>query len=106
MINLTNTTLKVEAYYEIIKELATALLSLNGYKSYSHECLISFINDNFSGKFTGMQIELIDQLRIMRNDIAYRGAFVDNDYLDRNETNILSIIKTLRGLTGDLCNKN
>ena len=97
----TNATLKVESYYEIIKELLTALLASEGYKSYSHECLISFARDKFSGKFTGMQIELMDQLRVMRNDIVYRGAFVEDDFLNRNERNILDVIKILKGLLNE-----
>lgn len=97
----SSTTLKVESYYEVIKELITALLAADGYKSYSHECLICYIHDKFSHKFTGMQIELIDQLRVIRNDIAYRGAFVDDDFLHRNENDILLIINTLKDLLED-----
>lgn len=37
------TTLIVEGYYEIIKELLTALLSLDGYKSLSHELLVGYL---------------------------------------------------------------
>jgi len=102
---LTNTTLKIESYYEIIKELLTALLASEGYKSYSHECLISFARDKFSNKFTGMEIELIDQLRIIRNDIVYRGAFVEDDFLDRNERTILDVIKILKDLLNSLKNE-
>lgn len=92
---LSTTTLKVEAYYEIIKESITALLSLKGYKSYSHECLISFIENNFSQNFSNAEIKLIDQLRVIRNDIAYRGIFVEDDYLIRNFDAIQRIIKKL-----------
>lgn len=96
--NIKNATLKVESYYEIIKELITALLILHGYKSYSHECLISFVKEMYKNKFTGMQIELIDHLRILRNDIAYRGAFIDVDFLERNEDDIITIINRLKEL--------
>ena len=48
-----------------------------------------------------MQIELMDQLRVMRNDIAYRGAFVEDDFLNRNERNILDVIKILKGLLNE-----
>src|SRR3989344_8925910 len=61
--NLKNSTLKAETYYEIIKELITALLAIEGYKSYSHECLISFAKNKYQDYFTGMQLELIDTLR-------------------------------------------
>ncbi len=91
---LSTTTLKVESYYEIIKELITAFMALNGYKSYSHECLISFLF-SFSKDFESQEINLIDQLRVIRNDIGYRGAFVDDDYLKRNKEKILKIINKL-----------
>lgn len=70
-----------------IDNINTKLLvdAAEGYKSYSRECLIDFVRDRFASKFTGMQIELIDQLRVMRNDIAYRGAFIEDDFLERNE---------------------
>lgn len=94
-------TLRVEAYYEIIKELLTALLIGHGYKSYSHECLVSFLEEHCSTNFTKADVHLIDQLRIIRNDIAYRGAFVEKDYLLRNEKRIGIIIDKLKQLIGD-----
>ncbi|MEN7982621.1 MAG: hypothetical protein ABFQ65_04190 [Nanoarchaeota archaeon] len=95
---IENPTLKVEAYYEILKELITILLFNEGYKSYSHECLISFLKRKFSDKLSLGKIELINQLRLLRNDIAYRGIFVEKDYLNRNEKEILIIINLLKDL--------
>ena len=37
----------VKDYYEIIKELLTALLLKNGLKSDNHECLISYFKKNY-----------------------------------------------------------
>lgn len=95
---IENATLKVEAYYEILKELITILLFNQGYKSYSHECLISFLKENFSDELNTGNIELINQLRLLRNDIAYRGVFVEDDFLNRNEKEIVEIIKLLKNL--------
>ena len=95
--NIRNTTLKVEAYYEIIKELITALLSDAGYKCYSHECLISFVKERYE-KFTDSEIHLINQMRLIRNDLAYRGDFVEDDFLERNKEKILTIILKLKEL--------
>ena len=96
--NLKNTTLKTEAYYEIIKELMTALLSDAGYKSYSHECLISFVKERYRNSFTNFEIYLINQMRLIRNDLAYRGDFVEDDFLVRNKEKILMIISKLKHL--------
>ncbi len=98
---MENPTLKVEAYYEILKELITILLFNEGYKSYSHECLISFLEKKFHDRINDGQIELIDQLRLLRNDIAYKGVFIDNDFLNRNEGEILAIVNLLKNLVRD-----
>lgn len=36
-------TLVVEGYYEIIKELITALMSVDGWKTVSHELLVGYL---------------------------------------------------------------
>ncbi|MFH1790289.1 MAG: hypothetical protein ABH832_04465 [bacterium] len=100
--NLKNVTLKVEAYYEVIRELLTALISNAGYKSYSHECLISFLKEHNKESFDDSEIHLIDQMRLIRNDIVYRGDFVDEDFLERNKEKILMIISKLKRLIKDV----
>jgi len=91
-----NTSLIVEGYWEIIKQLTTGLLNLNGYKSYSQDCLITFLEEFYN--FKRPQIELMDQLRRLRNDIDYRGEFLNQDYLERNEKSIKEIIEKLDSL--------
>lgn len=36
-------TIIVEGYYEIIKELITAIMSIDGYKTVSHELLVGYL---------------------------------------------------------------
>src|SRR4030043_130671 len=67
------TTLIVESYYEIIKELITAIMSIDGWKTISHEMLIGYLGE-FYKDFPQSELHVIDQLRKTRNDIAYRGA--------------------------------
>lgn len=83
----------VETYWEVMKQLITALLNLNGYKSYSQECLISFLREFYD--FTESDLQRMDQLRRLRNDVDYRGAFLNRDYLDRNEEQIRELIAVL-----------
>ena len=90
-------TLIVEDYYEIIKELITAIMSADGYKTLSHELLIGYI-DKFYKEFSKFEINTMDQLRKIRNDIAYRGLIISTEYLDRNEEIILKIIKRLKAI--------
>jgi len=86
----------VETYWEVIKQLTTALLKVNGFKSYSQECLIAFLREKY--QLEERKVELMDQLRRLRNDIDYRGRFLDLDYLDRNEEEIKQLINGLKNL--------
>ncbi len=87
-------TLKVEAYYDIIKELIFAHMYKNGFNCTNHLCLIAYLKkkiENFE-----YESEKIDELRQVRNEISYRGFTVKKDFLERNETEFKSIIEKLR----------
>ncbi len=88
------TTLKVEAYYDIIKELIFAHLYKNGFNCTNHLCLIAYLKEKFED--FDFETEKIDELRIARNDINYRGFSIKKDYLDRNELEFKNIIKRLK----------
>lgn len=81
-------------YYEMIKELITAILLLDGYKTLSHKDLIDYIGKYH--EFSSYEISILDDLRILRNRIAYEGFFVDFSYLDKNEHLFKEIIKKLK----------
>ena len=87
--------LLIESYYEAIKELISALLSIHGYKSYSHECLVSFMKEFYPTIFDDFQIHFLDSLRKLRSDIQYKGRDVADDYLKRNSSVIEKIIGNL-----------
>ncbi|MEW6062928.1 MAG: hypothetical protein AB1571_00965 [Nanoarchaeota archaeon] len=91
------TTLIVESYYEIIKELITAIMSVDGWKTLSHELLVGYLT-KFYKEFSHSEIYTIDQLRKTRNDIAYRGVIIKQDYLIRNKNSILRIIDKLKSI--------
>lgn len=86
----------VETYWEVIKQLITALLNLEGCKFYSQECLIVYIEKFYD--FDKEKIKLMDELRKLRNDIDYRGRFLDLDYLKRKEKKIKNIISELEDI--------
>jgi len=88
-------TLLVEDYYEIIKELITGIMSVDGWKTVSHELLIGYLAE-FYRDFNQAEISLMDQLRVIRNGIAYRGVMINPEYIERNRENILSIIEKLK----------
>ena len=86
--------LKVEAYYDIIKELIFAHLYKNGYNCTNHLCLIAYLKEKM--KDFDFEIQKIDELRKVRNEINYRGLVVKKDYLERNELEFKNIIKRLK----------
>jgi len=64
----------VENTYEALKELAEAELALQGYKSYSHEAVISYLA-RFK-EINSTEINIFDKLRQKRNGIKYYGKIV------------------------------
>ena len=88
-------TLVVESYYEIIKELITGIMSADGYKTVSHEMLIAYVA-RFYPEFSSSKIMALDQLRKLRNEIAYRGVLIKPEYLERNKEVIMENISKLK----------
>ena len=87
--------LLIESYYEAIKELISSLLTIHGYKSYSHECLVSFLKEYYPDSLDDFQLRFLDGMRRLRSDIQYRGRDVADDYLERNSSTIEKIIEIL-----------
>lgn len=86
--------LKVEAYYDIIKELIFAHLYKNGHNCTNHLCLIAYLKEKI--KDFDFETQKIDELRKVRNEINYRGLIIKKDYLERNELEFKNIIKRLK----------
>ncbi|MBI2112931.1 hypothetical protein HYT52_05315 [Candidatus Woesearchaeota archaeon] len=86
--------LKIEAYYDIIKELIFAHLYKNGYNCANHLCLIAYLKEKI--KDFDFETQKIDELRKVRNEINYRGLTIRKDYLERNELEFENIIRRLK----------
>ncbi|MEK6800957.1 MAG: hypothetical protein AABY05_03415 [Nanoarchaeota archaeon] len=92
-------TSAMENYYEIIKELASALLLLSGFKSIgdnAHKDLIDYLV-NYD-VFTEGDIVFLNDLRVKRNNSSYEGKKIDSSYLANNKTRILEIISKFKEL--------
>lgn len=87
----------ISDYYEIIKELITALLLIDGYKTLSHKDLITYLKLNYL-VIDVHEIILIDTLRIIRNRVTYEGFKIQTDYLEDNKLKYIQIIKKLKSL--------
>jgi len=85
-------------YYDVLRELISIILLLDGYKTYgegAHKRMIEYLEENYKG-FRTDEIILIDELRITRNKIAYDGFFVQADYIQRKKDDIEKIIKKIK----------
>tara|TARA_Y100000310_G_C20423783_1_gene687965 strand:+ start:280 stop:735 length:456 start_codon:yes stop_codon:yes gene_type:complete len=83
-------------YYEVIKELLTALLLSHGMKSSNHECLVSFLKMKYPKH--EYEAKMVHELKNIRNRISYDGYFVDKDYVAKNKMEFHHIVKLLNGL--------
>ena len=84
-------------YYDIIRELISVIMLLDGYRAYgdyAHREMIDYLEKNYK-RFKRREILFINDLRIIRNKIAYDGFFVKVDFLKRNTEKINSIINKL-----------
>ncbi len=89
----TESPLIVEGYYEVAKELITAILFVDGFKTLSHKDLIEYIRTNHN--LSGTEINLLNELRKYRNKIVYYGINIQPEYLQRNSTDVNQIISKL-----------
>ena len=82
----------VEQYYEVIKELITALMYSDGYKTLSHKSLILYLEKNYAANFGKDEFMLMDDTRKLRNDVLYYGKQVDQSFLINHEGKLKIII--------------
>ncbi len=87
----------IEEYYEIIKELLTAVMYMDGYKTLSHVKLAEYFSSHYS-TLGAKELALIDTLRKFRNGIVYYGTRISQDFLINNEREIKHIIAVLMKL--------
>lgn len=69
----------LEDAYEAIRESAQALMSVKGFKPYSHEATISFIKEFYSSNFDEGELHKFDRFRQLRNDSVYKAKPVSNE---------------------------
>jgi uncharacterized protein (UPF0332 family) len=73
-INKKTATFILEDAYEAIREAAQSLMSIKGYKPYSHEATIAFIKEFHKSEFKEYELRKFDQFRKLRNDSVYRAT--------------------------------
>ncbi|MBS7645780.1 hypothetical protein KEJ44_07075 [Candidatus Bathyarchaeota archaeon] len=83
----------LEGIYESILELCHSLLSLEGYKTVSHECAIEFLRGRCLNDY---EIELLDKLRKRRHGAKYYGESLSSAVIKRNIENGTVIFQKLK----------
>lgn len=73
-IDESTATFIFEDVYECVREAAQSLMSLEGYKPYSHEAVIAFLREFH--KFEEGETESFNRYRILRNNCVYKAARV------------------------------
>jgi uncharacterized protein (UPF0332 family) len=71
-----NAQFVLEDAYEASREAAQALMSVAGYKPYSHEATVSFIKRFHANTFSGSEVAALDHFRELWNMSVYRAVRV------------------------------
>lgn len=88
-----NAQFRFEAAYEVLREALQSFLALEGYKSYSHEAIFSFV---FEKRILSEPDAMrSDRYREIRNDINYRWKRVS---VDETKEIILFVMRILPDL--------
>lgn len=83
-----------EDIYECLREAAQSLMSLKGYKPYSHEALIAFLKENFD--FFESNIATLNRYRILRNKTIYRGERISPEICNEAFDFLLGFLPKLK----------
>ena|SRR3989338_9111087 len=92
-----NVSFIVENYYEVIKELLTAILLKSKMKSSNHQCLISFFYNQY--KEYEEESNIILQMSYLRNRLTYYGELIPYKYYERYKLEFKHIIQLLLDIT-------
>jgi len=93
----------IEEYYEVLVQLMTSIMYLDGNKTLSHVALIEYISNNYK-QINENEIKLIDDLRKFRHGTFYYGKKITNVFLINREEDINRIINKFIALIEDKLN--
>ena len=88
-----NASILMSEYYEALREVFEAIMSIKGFKSYSHECITHFIKEILKEDVIS---EKFDRYRKIRNRINYYGKQVSKNETENASKEIKKIISILK----------
>lgn len=74
-----NASFLFEDIYEVMRECIQGLMAANGYKPYSHEATVAFLDEYYKPYFGEKLVEAFNRYRIIRNNIVYRANSVSKE---------------------------
>lgn len=85
----------IENMYDVMRELIEAKLLLEGYKSYSHEAIVSYLKKL---GFSSSEVGFMDELRDIRNHTKYYGHLVNSEYAKKVSEFVNKAYPKLKGM--------
>ena len=92
-----NQSIIAREYYEVIRELISAILIADGFKIFgesAHKETVEYLK-NFK-QFSEQEISEIQDLRVKRNDSSYEGKQIKKPYIQNKKDRFDSIINKLQ----------
>ncbi len=74
-----NASFLFEDIYEVMRECVHGLMAANGYKPYSHEATVAFLEEYYKPYFGEKLVESFNRYRIIRNNVIYRANSVSKE---------------------------
>jgi uncharacterized protein (UPF0332 family) len=97
-INKNNANFVLEDAYEAAREATQSLMSIKGFKPYSHEATISFIREFYKAEFKEEEVQKFDRFRQLRNDSVYKAAEITKEDAKSSLSFATKFIKKLKKL--------
>ncbi|MBI2548398.1 hypothetical protein HYW21_03535 [Candidatus Woesearchaeota archaeon] len=98
------TSFILEDSYEAIRESTQALMSIKGFKPYSHEATISFLKSFYAADFSEEELAIFDRFRLLRNDAVYKATKIMESDARESFGFAVRFIKKIRRLHKEIRN--
>ncbi len=94
-ISRSNAPIVITESYEALREICEALIALNGFKVYSHECITVFLKEIAKDSYLA---EVFDRYRKIRNGVNYYGRQVSEEDAKQSLKDIADAISRTKSI--------
>ena len=82
-IDENNASFLFEDIHEAMRESVHSIMVKRGYKPYSHEATVAFLEEFYRNFFGEKLVSEFNRYRIMRNNIMYRASYVNEEEIKK-----------------------